>query len=318
MTLVDLFGRVLCLSIYGSIAGAGVWLIGLLIDYARVPKGISLILWGLAALRLMLPFSAASAVSVYQIGDLNIKIEQALDFKSFTGGDAVDVIGEEGEEQDKNEIWKGRTVREQFLRGCAVLWIAGMILLQLWGMVSYIGLKRKLRFAVKCGEGIYETDEIASPCVAGFFPPKIYLTAEPAGKQREYIILHEKMHIRYLDHIWKIFSYLAVSVHWFNPFCWLMWKKFQGELEKACDERVLRKIGMEKKEDYGEALLNMARKKSWKLSAPIGFGEEDTGERIRKILRYQKPLLTVSVLMIVLGTAVYGIFFTMPGKKVFG
>lgn len=336
MTLVDLFGRILCFSIYGSIAGAGVWLIGLLIDHVRAPKGISLILWGLVALRLVVPFSAESSVSVYGIGNLNARIEGAFDFEKFYRENTTEVIWENREEQsvdlakspvryaeikraarDKTDhgVLRDGTMRELLLFGCMVLWIAGVMLLWMWGIISYISLKRRLRFAIKCDGNIYETNEIDSPCVVGIFPPRIYLTVDISGKQREYIILHEKMHIRYLDHIWKIISYLVVSVHWFNPFCWLMWKHFQGELEKACDERVLKRIGVENKEDYGESLLKMARDKSWRLSTPIAFGEEDTGNRIRRILRYRKPLITVSALVIILGVLAYGIFFTIPGKR---
>lgn len=335
MTLVDLFGSILRLSVYGSIAGAGVWLIGLLVDHVRAPKGISLILWGLVGLRLIVPFSAQSSMSVYGIGNLNARIEEALDFKSFYTGNAAEAIGGHGDfdlaeipvRYEKIErglsgktdsgLFSDSVVRELFLFGCGVLWISGVMLLWLWGGISYIRLKRRLRFAVKCDGNIYETDEVSSPCVVGIFNPRIYLTMEVSGKQREYILLHEQMHIRYLDPAWKILSFLIISLHWFNPFCWLMWKLFQGELEKACDERVLRRIGAENKEDYGEALLKMARGKSWNLSTPIGFGEEDTGNRIQKILRYRKPLITVSILVLLLGVAVYGIFFTVPGKRTF-
>lgn len=333
MTFVDLFENILRLSFYGSVAGAGAWLISLLIDHVRAPKGISLILWGLVGLRLVVPFAAQSSVSVYGIGNLNARIEEALDLKSFYTGNAAEAIGGnrdfdlaeipvryekvKGAAQDKKDsgLFVDSGARELFLFGCGVLWIAGVMLLWMWGGISYIRLKRRLRFAVRCDGNIYETDEVSSPCVVGICNPRIYLTMEISGKQREYILLHEQMHIRYLDTVWKILSFLVVSLHWFNPFCWLMWKLFQGELEKACDERVLRRIGAEKKEDYGEALLMMARGKSWNLSTPIGFGEEDTGNRIQKILRYRKPLITVSILALLLGVAVYGIFFTVPEKR---
>lgn len=338
MTFVDLFGSILRLSIYGSIAGAGAWLIGLLIDHVRAPKGISLILWGLVALRLVVPFSVESSVSVYGIGNLNARVEEAFDFKQFYRENTTEVIWENGEAQSidlaespiryaevkravygkaDQGLFGDNTVRELLLFGCGILWIAGVMLLWLWGIISYISLKRRLRFVVKCDGNVYETDEVNSPCVVGIFRAKIYLTMGISGKQREYIILHERMHIRYLDPVWKIISFLVVGLHWFNPFCWLMWKHFQGELEKACDERVLRKIGVENKEDYGEALLNMAQGNGWNLSTPIAFGEEDTGNRVRKILRYRKPLITVSVLMVILGVMVYGLFFTIPGKTAF-
>ncbi|MDE6973398.1 MAG: hypothetical protein K2P38_09900, partial [Lachnospiraceae bacterium] len=109
-----------------------------------------------------------------------------------------------------------------------------------------------------------------------------------------------------------------ISLHWFNPCLWFLWSYFQRELEKACDERVIRRIGEENKEDYSQSLLAMvcmkSRDKGWKMSVPIAFGEDDTKGRIQRILKYRKPLVTVSVLMIVLGAGVCGVLFTMPSR----
>ena len=45
-------------------------------------------------------------------------------------------------------------------------------------------------------------------------------------------MLHEQMHIQYKDYIWKLLSFTIMSIHWFNPILWVMYKVFQGELEK--------------------------------------------------------------------------------------
>ena len=116
-----------------------------------------------------------------------------------------------------------------------------MTLLWGWAVVSYIRLKRRLRFSMKLYKGVYESDAVSSPCVVGIIRPQIYLVPDLTEKQRIHILLHERMHIRYLDHIWKIMSFVVISVHWFNLFLWFMYRLFQGELEKACDERRLRR-----------------------------------------------------------------------------
>lgn len=327
MILMDLFEKILHLSIYGTIAGAGAWLLSRLIDRVRAPKWIALVLWGMAALRLVVPFSFSSHVSIYQIGDLDARIEGTLNFERIYLENAhalpVEIEGDQKEaaydyvQMASNPVQDG-ALWELLFWGLSVLWIAGVLLLWIWGVISYIGLKKRLRFAVKCEDLVYETDEISSPCVAGIFIPRIYLTPGLSGRQREYIILHERMHIRYLDHIWKILSFFIISLHWFNPCLWFLWNDFQGELEKACDERVLNRIGEENKEDYSQSLLAMAcarsRDKGWKMSVPIAFGEDDTKGRIRRILTYRKPLVTVSVLVVLLGAGVCAVLFAMPDR----
>lgn len=333
MILMDLFEEVLHLSVYGTVAGAGVWLLSLLIGRVRAPKWIALVLWGILAFRLVIPFSFSSKMSVYQIGDLDMRIENTLSLDRIYAEGAQNL--QMGTVESPKAFEEGisfedlypqtalaqapdRTLWELVYFGLSVLWIAGVLLLWLWGEFSYISLKHRLRFAIRCEDSIYETDGISSPCVAGIFAPRVYLTPGLSGKQREYIIMHERMHIRYFDYIWKILSFLIISLHWFNPCLWLLWSYFQRELENACDERVIRRIGEENKEDYSQSLLAMvcmkSRDKGWKMSVPIAFGEDDTKGRIQRILKYRKPLVTVSVLMIVLGAGVCGVLFTMPSR----
>ena len=69
MLLEELFAEVLRLSFYGTI-GCGVVLICILINYARAPRWISMALWGLVALRLVVPFSISSTVSLFQLGNV--------------------------------------------------------------------------------------------------------------------------------------------------------------------------------------------------------------------------------------------------------
>lgn len=332
MMLVEMFERVLRLTVYGTVAGVGVWLISLLADRIRAPKWISLVLWGLVGLSLLTPVETVSGVSLYQIGDLDQRIENTLSFDrlyadyiqrqrmgtaepSEAAGEEIPVMRYYG--QSASGQAPERALWELAILGGAVLWAGGVLILWLWGIASYIGLKRKLRFAIKCEDAVYETDEISSPCVAGILKAKIYLTPGLLGKQREYIILHEKMHIRHLDHIWKVISFMTISLHWFNPCLWYFWSYFQGELERACDERVLRRIGIGHKEDYSQSLLALAhaKERGWNISVPVAFGENDTKGRIRRILKYRKPLAAASAVAAALGLCAFGVLFTVPEKK---
>ena len=332
MTLESLFAAVLQLSFYGTI-GCGVILVCALINYARAPRWISMALWGLVALRLLIPFHFSSAVSLFRlegISDLSSRIDRTLDDggayrTALEGSIEFDQAVAAGSpvstspggsrmayyyERENGRITPAKTADASFLGIGSRVWLAGMALLWLWAAISYVRLKRRLQFSMQLYRGVYETDAVSSPCVVGILRPRIYLIPGLTEMQRMHILLHERMHIRCLDHIWKIVSFAVISVHWFNPFLWFMYRMFQGELEKACDERVLARLGEDKKEDYSESLLALAAGKNWKRPTPIFFGEVNIRGRIRRILAYKKPMITVSVVVVILSVAGCGIFLT--------
>lgn len=332
MTLESLFATVLQLSFYGTI-GCGVILVCALINYARAPRWISMALWGLVALRLLIPFHFSSAVSLFRlegISDLSSRIDRTLDDggayrTALEGSIEFDQAVAAGSpvstspggsrmayyyERENGRIAPAKTADVSFLGIGSRVWLAGMALLWLWAAISYVRLKRRLQFSMQLYRGVYETDAVSSPCVVGILRPRIYLIPGLTEMQRMHILLHERMHIRCLDHIWKIVSFAVISVHWFNPFLWFMYRMFQGELEKACDERVLARLGEDKKEDYSESLLALAAGKNWKRPTPIFFGEVNIRGRIRRILAYKKPMVTVSVIVVILSVAGCGIFLT--------
>lgn len=341
----ELFITVLHLSFYGSI-GCGVILICALINYTRTPRWISMILWGLVALRLVLPLSVSSTLSLLRLGnaaDLPAQLEDALNsddtyrgnYKTaiegsreyelaVLAGSPVAANTEGGKmayyyERANGSIAPAKTSYEMFLIIGSHVWLAGMAALWLWAICSYLRLKYRLRFSIRLCKGVYETDAVPSPCVTGILRPQIYLIPALTDQQKEHILLHEKMHIRHLDPVWKMVSFVVISIHWFNPFLWFMYKIFQGELEKACDERVLAHLGEDKKADYSESLLALSASKNWRqkwnFPTPVSFGENNIKGRIKRILAYQKPLAAVSVLTALLAAVGCVIFLTTPADS---
>lgn len=305
-----------------------------------------MILWGLVALRLVLPLSVSSTLSLLQLGnaaDLPAQLEDALNsddtyrgnYKTaiegsreyelaVLAGSPVAANTEGGKmayyyERANGSIAPAKTSYEMFLIIGSHVWLAGMAALWLWAICSYLRLKYRLRFSIRLCKGVYETDAVPSPCVTGILRPQIYLIPALTDQQKEHILLHEKMHIRHLDPVWKMVSFVVISIHWFNPFLWFMYKIFQGELEKACDERVLAHLGEDKKADYSESLLALSASKNWRqkwnFPTPVSFGENNIKGRIKRILAYQKPLAAVSVLTALLAAVGCVIFLTTPADS---
>ena len=235
----ELFIQVLHLSFYGSI-GCGVILICALINYTRTPRWIAMILWGLVALRLILPLSVSSTLSLLQLGnaaDLPAQFENALNSDgTYSGnyktaiegsheyelavsvGSPVTASTEGGKiayyyERANGSIAPAKTSYELFLTIGSRVWLAGIAALWLWAVCSYLRLKYRLRFSIRLSKGIYETDAVPSPCVTGILRPQFYLIPALTDQQKEHILLHEKMHIRYLDPVWKMVSFVVISIH---------------------------------------------------------------------------------------------------------
>ena len=96
---------------------------------------------------------------------------------------------------------------------------------------------------------------------------------------------------------------MIVSVHWFNPFCWLFLKEFLSDLELSCDERVLKKIGESRIKEYALTLIESRQKTTVFAST---FGGAKIRKRIENILSYKKlTCLSLTAFIILSGVIFY-------------
>ncbi|WP_454940498.1 M56 family metallopeptidase [Evtepia sp.] len=173
------------------------------------------------------------------------------------------------------------------------IWAAGCLACLLWAALSYWRLRRQVAEAVLVSPlmaaAVYESDQIPSPFVCGFFRPRIYLPAGLDPDDRAYVLLHERAHLRRWDHRTKLLAWLALSVHWFNPVLWVAYRLYCRDVEAACDQAVIRTFDREDTARYAETLLHLGRRTPFPAVLPLAFGEEDAKHRIRGVLTYKKP-----------------------------
>ncbi|MBQ7775261.1 MAG: M56 family metallopeptidase [Lachnospiraceae bacterium] len=181
----------------------------------------------------------------------------------------------------------------------AVLWLAGVAAILLYSIVSYVKLKRKILCSICVSENIYYADDIDSPFVLGIFKPRIYLPSSMKQENLHYVLEHERTHIRKWDPLKKMLAFCISVIHWFNPFAWVAFYFFSKDMEMACDEETITRLGIENKQDYATALLQLASGKRVLLGAPLAFGEGNVKGRIRNIVKYKKVWRIVSVAAIV-------------------
>lgn len=180
----------------------------------------------------------------------------------------------------------------------AGIWLAGAAAMLGYGAVTWFRLRRRVRFAVRVTDRVWEDEAVASPFILGLFRPRIYLPSDLEGRARRLILCHEFAHLRRFDHIVKPLCWLALAIHWFNPAVWAAFLLLSRDMEGACDEAVLRSLGEGVKADYSYTLLALASGGRVPAPCPLAFDEGDAKGRIKSVLRYRRPALWIVVMSV--------------------
>lgn len=208
------------------------------------------------------------------------------------------VAGTENMESVVNHVTNGSSTTMSLADVLGVVWILGVIVFLIYSVISYVKLRKKVICSVKLQDNIYYADDIYTAFVLGVIRPKIYLPSGLKGETLEYVLAHEKTHIKRLDPQKKVLAFGITVVHWFNPFVWVAFYFFCKDMEMACDEETVLRIGMEKKQDYATALLQLSAERSFLPGAPLAFGENGVKARIRNITGFKKVWVVVSVVAV--------------------
>ena len=164
-------------------------------------------------------------------------------------------------------------------------------------LLASLGCKRKIV--------LLESADVESPFSFGIIKPKIVLPAGCTKEQLLPVMAHEYVHIRDNDAVFKLIGLAAVCAAWFNPFVWIAFKYFDRDLERFCDERVLRLLGFEHALKYARTLLDFAERQN-RWAAMQSFTADPLEERIMGILNMKKrktsKLLSVFTVAAVLVT----------------
>ena len=169
------------------------------------------------------------------------------------------------------------------------IWILGILVLVSINAIQYIRLRKRVSASIRLRENIYLCDDIQTPFCLGLIKPKIYLPSILEKEEMEYIILHERHHIKRLDPIVKLLAFCALCIHWPNPLVWVSFVLAGRDMEMSCDEAVMRKLDKDIRAQYSASLLHLATGRKILLSSPLSFGEGNPKQRIKNIMNYKKP-----------------------------
>lgn len=283
----------------------------------KVPRVVSLFLWGLVAIRLVCPFSVESFLSLIPNDETvpyDIMYAEHPNIQTGIPKLGAGLNGYMYYELAPN-IGDSANPMQIIVFVASIIWIAGMGIMMLYALISYIKFCQKVSGAVCLKGNIFYCDTIDTPFILGFFKPRIYLPSGISEEDANYVISHEFAHINRFDHIWKPFGFLLLTVYWYNPILWIAYILFCKDIEFACDERVIRKMGVECKKPYSLALINCSTAHKKVSAYPLAFGETGVKSRVKSVLNYKKPAFWVVVVCVVLCVALSVCFLTDPKQS---
>lgn len=191
----------------------------------------------------------------------------------------------------------------------AVVWAAVAVILVCINGWKLAAFSRRLHGARQIAPGVYETNSVEVPLVMGYLHPRIYLPAFLREEERGYILLHERIHLRRRDYLIKPLAFAVTLIHWFNPLVWLAYHLLSEDMERACDEAVLRRMGSGIRKEYSMSLLTLSAGRSINSLPTVAFGERGIKYRVMNILHYKKAGgLTLALLALLFGAVACGTF----------
>lgn len=286
----------------------------------KAPKWLPCILWGIAAVRLICPFSFESAFSLIPSGETlsRTTVMYAQRPEITSGVSALNrtlnpVIQDAfapspGASVNPLQVW-------MFFGG--ILWVIGLTVLLLYALASFWRLHIRLRESVPLEENVRLCDGVESPFILGIVRPRIYLPSDLKKEEMKYVLAHERAHLKRRDHWWKLLGYLVAAVYWFHPLVWAAYILFCRDMELACDEKVIKGMDMEEKKAYSHALVTCSVSKRRVMVCPVAFGEIGVKERVKAVLHYRKPAFWLILAAMLVCAVVAVCFLTNPRQDTY-
>lgn len=308
----EFFLKIVNMSISASWLVLAVLILRLVLK--KVPKWVNVLLWGIVAVRLICPFSIESALSLIPSAEV-ISPTVLIETPEINTGipiinNTINPIIQESVVTISPE--KSISTMKLAIQIFSRVWIAGVILLLAYTVISYRRLNREIKTAVLYRDNIFLSENVSSPFVLGIIKPRIYLPFKMDAGDLEHVVAHEKAHIRRKDHWWKPLGFLLLTIHWFNPLVLVAYILLCRDIELACDEKVIKELGNEQRADYTQALVACSVNRRMIAACPLAFGEVGVKERVKSIMNYRKPTFWIIVIAVVVCTVVAVCFLTNP------
>ena len=319
--MTDIFLRIVELSWQAGVLALAVMLARPALR--RAPKWAVCLLWALVAVRLVLPFSLQSPVSLQAAQSPVTAVLYELP-QTQEAAQKTDEVLSGGSAEPVTPLPPTEAVTAQPVPApkpamtvslLAAIWLAGVVMMLTYMLVSYLGIYRRVCTAVRLEDNVYRCGSWGTPFVLGLLRPRIYVPEGMDDAALPQVLAHERCHIRRGDHIVKPLAFLLLALHWFNPVLWAAYVLLGRDMENACDERVLRGVDGAGRAAYSRALVACAVRQRPAAVCPLAFGEVAVQERVKNAMNGKKPAVWAAVLLAIAAAVIAVCFLTSPGRR---
>ena len=278
-----------------------------------LPKKTFLALWGIAVVRLLLPFSLPSAFSVYSLIGNHIpmtapaKVPQAFEvLPDGMNGQMFTMPSGISNTASPVSVW-------------TTIWGVGVLVCASVFAIAYWKCRQEFQTSLpvdndfirdwlsshrlKRAISVRQSSRFSVPLTYGVFRPVILMPTSTDWENTnplQYVLAHEYVHIRRFDSITKLVLITALCVHWFNPLVWAMYVLANRDIELSCDEAVVRLFGENTKAAYARSLISMEETRSGLTPLCNNFNKNAIEERITAIMKIKKASIFSLVLAVAL------------------
>lgn len=275
----------------------------------RAPRRAVCMLWLLVALRLLLParLTVESPVSLQQPESPPIQAYQELRQQEKV---YVSAPPEQRPEMAGPAAAQGFALLDQL----PAIWLTGVGCMALYMALSLLRMRWRLRAAPRIQDNVYRCTDWSTPFVLGVLAPRIYVPETVSEQDFPQVLAHERCHIRRWDHVWKPLAFLLLAVNWFNPVLWAAYVLLGRDMERACDEMVLKNADAAQRAAYSRALVACAAQPKMAAVCPLAFGEVAVKERVKNVLNYKTPALWAVILLVVAAAIIGVCLLTKPAE----
>jgi len=278
------------------------------------------IMWIMALLRLILPFSDTSKYSIFNLFYLIKNFTTNSNISSYITQD-INLT---------NSIKSANILPTNQYNILTIVWIVGIAILSINFFVQLFYTKKLIkrsktinllnvneidssitRINLKRKVNIKISSDIISPVSFGIFKPVILFPEHFKFNNIEllnHIIIHEYMHIKHYHFIIKMFLIVFLCIFWFNPAVWLLYLYVNRDIEILCDKQVIKFIGYAEREKYASNLVYMLsekKEKEYGLKVYNNFIKNSNKERICSIMKIKNitTFSTFSAIIIAISTS---------------
>ena len=217
--LGEIFYWIFNMSIAATICMVPVLLLRLI---KKIPRRIFIWLWLVPFIRMCIPVGISSKYSIMAL--LSKFTTKTVTLIEIGNDSALTMMNHVmGANSYFPIIYKGNLLDDLFNIASLVWLIVALAAILTLTIIYFITLD-EMKDTQKLKDNISISDKVKTPAVYGIIKPKIILPTEYDANKLNFILMHEKAHIKRKDNFIRLLALIVVCFHWFNPFAWLMLK----------------------------------------------------------------------------------------------